>query len=154
MPKTIFFVDDDASAYRAWLAELELAGFTVEAVTNADAAFNRLWNVDADDVALVVIDVLLAVEDHTSRFSEERTRNYLETGLRLLDELVEQNSAVFPRRAVLLTSSMSYETLGSVRRTCAEYAIPLWRKSEIVSPLDIRDRIVERQRQLNEAPAA
>jgi hypothetical protein len=151
MVKRIFFIDEDIAGYRAWLAELELSGYVVEPMRTADEAFERLWDIGRDDVALVVVDVLLAVEDLAStRFSEERTKNYLETGLRLLEDLVEQNPVVFPRRAVLLSGSTSHDTVASVRRTCKEHGIPFWRKAEIMSPLDLSDRITDRLRELDD----
>jgi len=151
MSNRVFLVDDEISKYRAWLAEMELAGLVVETMWGADAAFERLWDIDREEVALVLIDVMLAVEDlGNTRFTEERTRSYLETGLRLLDDLVKQNPAVFPLRAVMISSSTVHATVANVRATCRRYAIPFWDKARIVSPLDLLDRIDDRLRELGD----
>ena len=57
----IYFIDEDATAFGAWLLELELRGREVETIANADAAFQMLCDMPADGERLVVIDVMLAV---------------------------------------------------------------------------------------------
>lgn len=138
----IYFVDEDCVAYEAWIAELELRGFSVKPLLSADEAFNLLWNVPLEETELVIIDVMLAVDDVTDeRFSAEATDNYLEAGLRLLENLAAQNKAVFPQRAVLLTNTINETTLAAARKVSADYRVALWDKRDIPSPLVFADRV-------------
>lgn len=141
----VFFVDDAFDAYEPWTAELGFLGVATESFTTADSAFRRLWNVPLAEVALVVVDVMLTVADLADpRFTEERTNSYLETGLTLLEDLIAQNPAVFPRRAVLLSNTTSYETYRNARAMSARYDFPFWEKPEINSPLEFADLVLAR----------
>jgi hypothetical protein len=140
----IYFVDEDCVAYWAWIAELKLRDFEVKPLRSADQAFDLLWNVSADGVELVIIDVMLAVDDVSrEQFSREATDNYLESGLRLLEHLSHQNETVFPHRALLLTNTISQSTLSAARKVGAEYGVELWDKRQIMSPMVFGDRVVE-----------
>lgn len=140
----IYFVDEDYGAYESWIAELVLRNLNVTPLRSADEAFNVLWNVSADEVELVIIDVMLAVDDvDDARFSVELTDDYLESGLRLLENLVEQNGEVFPQRAVLLTNTINDATLAAARKVGGQYGVDLWDKREIMSPLAFGDRVEE-----------
>jgi hypothetical protein len=89
----------------------------------------------ADDVSLALIDVMLAVADVTStRFSAERTDAYLQTGLRLLEDLAEANPTVFPARAVFLTNTASEGTLLAAHRTGDALGVPVWQKAASAHP--------------------
>jgi hypothetical protein len=136
----IHFVDEDHAAYGAWIAELKLRGHTVQLTGNADEAYRILAQVP--DAQIVVIDIMLAVEDpRTTRFTVERTDDFLETGLRLLEDLTEANPLVFPRRAVLLTNTIAETTFSEARRLSKELGVPLWQKSAIFSPVEFGDRV-------------
>ena len=136
----IYFVDEDYSAYGAWVAELQLRGYGVQSISNADEAHRILAEVS--DAELVVIDIMLAVEDtRTTRFTVERTDDFLETGLRLLEDLREVNPIVFPRRAVLLTNTLTETTFSEARRVSRKLGVPLWQKSAIFSPVEFGDRV-------------
>jgi hypothetical protein len=140
----IFFVDEDYGAYESWIAELQLRNFEVTPLRSSTEAWDKLWNASRTDVTLVIIDVMLAVDDiDDPRYSRELTDDYLESGLRLLENLVAQNAEVFPRRAVLLTNTINDATLAAARRVSNQYEIELWDKREIMSPLDFGDRIEE-----------
>lgn len=141
----IYFVDEDHTAYEAWIVELEVRGHAVQTVTNADEAFALLVDSRAEHAELVVIDVMLAVEDPgTSRFTPERTDDYLETGLRLLEDLSDQLPNAFPTRAVLLTNTTNHTTFREAKRVSQQQNVELWRKSEIYSPVDFGDRVRSR----------
>jgi len=138
----IYFVDEDFGAYESWIAELELRGFHVKSLRSADEAFAALWGIALEDVELVIVDVMLAVDDiDDPKFSVELTDGYLESGLRLLENLVQQNPNVFPQRAVLLTNTINDKTLGAAADVSKRYAIELWDKREIMSPLYFGDRV-------------
>lgn len=138
----IFFVDEDYGAYESWIAELQLRDFEVTPLRSATEAWDKLWNASPADVALVIIDVMLAVDDiDDPRYSRELTDDYLESGLRLLENLAEQNADVFPQRAVLLTNTINDATLAAARKVSSQYKIELWDKRSIASPLDFGDRV-------------
>jgi CheY-like chemotaxis protein len=138
----IFFIDEDSAAFRAWTSELRLRGLQVECLWNANEAFDRLYKIEQTEVQLVIIDVMLAVEDvDDDRFSLERTYEYLETGLCLLDDLVEQNPAVFPDRAVLLTNTINEKILRAAVKKSTGHKVPLWKKANIYSPVDFGDLV-------------
>jgi len=140
----IYFVDEDYGKYESWIAELELRGYTVTPLRTADEAFDILWNVSVADVQLVIIDVMLAVDNAADpRFTKELTDDNLESGLRLLEYLVEQNETVFPRRAVLLTNTINDSTLTAARKVSASYRVGLWDKRKIMSPLTFGDKVEE-----------
>lgn len=138
----IYFVDEDYGKYESWIAELELRGFEVTPLRTADEALEVLWEVPAEDVELVIIDVMLAVDNGADpRFSRALTDDNLESGLRLLEYLAAQNKQVFPRRAVLLTNTINDSTLTAARKVSVEYRVALWDKREIMSPLSFGDKV-------------
>src|ERR1700685_2774272 len=113
----IYFVDEDYGAYESWIAELTLRGLVVVPLRSADEAFSKLWDAAYDEVERVIIDVMLAVEDTDDpRFSVELTDDYLEAGLRLLENLADQNKEVFPHCAVLLTNTINDASLTAARK--------------------------------------
>lgn len=145
----IYFVDDKAHAVAPWLLDLEDRGYRVSTLKNADAAFVTLCDAAADDVELVIIDVMLAVADpKTSRFSRERTATYLETGLCLLEDLCPHNAQVFPDRAVLLTNTSNPTTFAAAEETSDRFEVPLWQKSTMYALTDFGDRVEARIREL------
>ena len=138
----IYFVDEDFQAFGSWIAELRMRGLDTIPLSSADDAFATLCRAPSSEVRLVIIDVMLAVENiQDDRFSVERTHLYLETGLRLLEDLSEQNPVVFPKRAALLTNTNNEATLSAVRRTCKSCGIPLWEKWRMASPMDFGDKV-------------
>jgi hypothetical protein len=140
----IYFVDEDFSAFGAWFAELALRGFETESLWNADQALAVLSAIAPQEVELVLIDVMLAVEDpRTSRYGADTTDDYLETGLRLLEDLSTENPSVFPHRAVLLTNTTNHETEQAAKTTSRDLEVPLWKKATIYSPFGFADRVEE-----------
>jgi hypothetical protein len=138
----IFFIDEDSAAFRAWTSELRLRGLQVECLWNANEAFDRLYKIEQAEVQLVIIDVMLAVEDvDDDRFSLERTYENLETGRCLLDDLIDQNPAVFPDRAVLLTNTINEKILRAAVKKSSRHKVPLWKKANIYSPVDFGDLV-------------
>jgi CheY-like chemotaxis protein len=139
---TIYFVDEDSYKYDAWLEELRFRGYEVVEFTNADDAFAHL--VVANDVELAIIDVMLsAAPQGSDRFTRERTDDYLETGLALLNDLVQQRDGVFPARSVLLTNTINVSTFRSARECAVAHSIELLEKSSIDSPFHFGDRVEE-----------
>lgn len=140
----IYLVDDHSSTLSAWIAELEWRGYAVEAIGDASAAFEVLKAVEAEAVHAVILDVMLGVGDVAdTRFSAERTDDYLETGLRLLEDLSVVNPAVFPARAVVMTNTLNPSTMDSARETCGWLGVRLLEKWQIDSAHDFGERIAE-----------
>jgi hypothetical protein len=137
---TIYFVDEDYPALAAWIEELRLRQHFVVTIGSADEAFGLL--VGRTDIDLAIIDVMLAVENvDEGRFSRERTDEYLQTGLCLLEDLAMQLPDIFPRRAVLLTNTINDETYRAAVQMSRKCKIPLWGKYEIESPFEFADRV-------------
>jgi len=142
---TAYFVDEDARAFSAWMTELEMRGFDTKVLWNADEAFAHLERVTVADVDLVVVDVMLAVSESTqTRFTPERTDGYLETGLRLLEDLSVANPSVFPMCAVFLTNTASQSTLAETLRVGKVLNVPVWSKAQFVSPVEFGDSVAQR----------
>ena len=101
-------------------------------------------------IQLVIIDVMLAVGDpRQSRFDIQRTDEYLETGLRLLEDLCSDNPLVFPQRAVLLTNTSNATTFREAKLTSTRLGVPFWQKSTIYSPVNFGDRVAQRLAELD-----
>ncbi|MGB2712119.1 MAG: hypothetical protein WBC33_11465 [Conexibacter sp.] len=132
----IFFVDEDFHLYDPWIEKMRQKDYAVEPLWNANHAYRRLHAQPREDVELTIIDVMLAVggmlDAEHEQFSYVRTQGYLETGLRLLDDLVRANPRVYPKRAVLLTNAFGKETLTAAQETRDRYGIELWAKSSFV----------------------
>jgi CheY-like chemotaxis protein len=131
----IYFVDEDCSAFQAWIYELRLRGHQTTELTDAHQAFLQLWNAEPSAIDLAIIDVML---DPGPRLRDSEAS--LTEGLGLLQDLSEQNPAAFPDHAVLLTASVR-----ETRRAAAEFAkqagVELWDKSAICSPIEFADRV-------------
>ena len=132
---TIYFVDEDAHKFGAWLKDLELRRYKVTTVTDADRAFDLL--IRATDVEWVIIDVMLsATEQPATKYPRERTDDSLETGLVLLQDLVDQRGEIFPRRASLLTNTTKDATYRAAAACAERHGITLIDKLLIGSARD------------------
>jgi hypothetical protein len=147
----IHFIDEDWPAWLSWTGELEVRGWKVNKIWNADDAYQHLTSPDAPEVDLVIIDVMLAVKDHEGdQFTDTRTAHYLQTGLCLLEDLVKAIPAPYPGRAVFLSNMMGEETKRATERSCRQYQVDLWRKSQFESPVMFADHVEAHIRKLNE----
>ena len=137
----IYFVDEDVSQVRPFVTELLLRNYEVECIRDADEAFRKLSRVTACDA--VIIDVMLAVEfaAESSRYTRESTVEFTRTGLRLLEDLINENSALFPRRAILFSMATSRELVAEVERISSRHSVPFLRKSEFGTPHAFGERI-------------
>ena len=137
---TVYFVDEDYPKYQAWLEELRYRKRRVCPIGNADDAYAVL--IAADDIELVIIDVMLSASPTgSSQFTRARTDDFLETGLALLEDLAAHRPEVFPQRAVLLTNTINRDTFRAARECAGRHKVILLEKSVIVSPFDFGDRI-------------
>lgn len=146
----IYFVDEDVSQVRPFATELILRGYEVESIRDADEAFRRLSRLT--ECNLVIIDVMLAVDisAETSRYTRENTIEFTRTGLRLLEDLVVENGALFPRRAILFSMATSREIVAEIERVSGRLGVPFLRKSEFGTPHAFGERIVAFLKKLSE----
>lgn len=151
---TVYVVDEDLAAYEPWAVELDYRGFVVRSIGNADDAYEELVQVPEGRIELVLIDVMLATRRaEESRFSVERTDLYLETGLRLLEDLSDHRPNAFPLRGALLTNTSNATTFAAAVRTSKAFSVPLWLKGEIASPMDFGDRVDAHIRHISRSKA-
>lgn len=138
----IIFVDEDfRGAKDPWAAELRSRGHEVASFWNASQAYEHLIGVTADRCDLVLIDVMLAAGNPDDlQFSFERTKRYYETGLRLIEDLAKVND-LFPTRAVMLTNVATGTTWSAIQQTRAALDLEVWRKAEVINPMDLGDRV-------------
>jgi DNA-binding NarL/FixJ family response regulator len=140
----IYFVDEDNHLWKAWTDALRdaVASEVVE-VWNANEAYETLKRATPTETDLAIIDVMLSVENVANeQFSVERTRNYSQTGVCLLEDLAQANPAVFPQYAVFLTNAIG-TPLEAVRAAADEYDVLLWAKSDLGPPADFVERVVD-----------
>ena len=136
----IYFVDEDFGQTRHYRSELIARGHQVTPILTADEAFEILTG--ADDIQLAIIDVMLAVSDHESeRFSRNRTEDYLQTGIVLLEELCASNPEAFPSRAVLLTNTVRQSVLAHAQRVRQVLNVPLLRKNEMSTAFEFGEEL-------------
>jgi CheY-like chemotaxis protein len=141
----IFLVDEDMSAFTGWIADLEIRGYEVGALWDADEAYSALSEIAPEEVDLVVVDVMLAVSpEGTAGLTAEATEDYLLTGLRLVELLAAKNPAVFPARAVFLTNVVNEDRLTLLRSAAEDMKIELWRKHRISGAIEFGDLVVQR----------
>jgi hypothetical protein len=131
----IFFVDEDMGECSPYSIALGMQNFTVTTLPDASVALADLRV--ASDVELVFIDVMLARgSDPDGLFTSELTGRGLQTGLRLLDSLVDHNDKVFPRRAVLLSAATDNELVKSIEAHGRHHGVPFWRKTDFATTSD------------------
>lgn len=139
---TVYFVDEDFGRYGPWIVECSFQRLDVCGIGDADQAYNQLT--DATDVELVVVDVMLSAKYQSSRFSPERTDNYLKTGLCLAEDLASNGGPAFPNRIVLLTNAVGDDIFRAANDVRKMLDIPLWQKPQILSPFDFAERVRRR----------
>lgn len=138
----IFLVDEDDEPYDASLTDLEMEGFQISVLGDADEAFQHLSQVSESELQLAVLDVRLAVGDpHSSRFDAERTHDFKLTGLELLKDLAEIRPDVFPARAMLITNTVNKERLDILQSYADEHSVTFILKAEVVDPFWFSQRV-------------
>lgn len=138
----IYFVDEDVIQLDPFRIELQILGFEVDIIQDADEAYSIL-SMAADDLQLAVIDVMLAtgIERTASKFTRSTTRDFLETGLRLLDELVVANPKLFPKRAVFFSTATDPSLVKAIQKSASEYGVEYLDKNKYLSAYDFAKRI-------------
>ena len=147
----IYFVDEDHRKLRALVTELEFFGYDAEIIKDADSAFTALSGVSPDDIDIVIIDVMLAVRVNgsNSRYTRERTDDYHQTGLMLLDDLAISNAEVFPNKALFFTHASNNELLSLVQKKSEEHGTIYLRKRDFNTAFEFAikvDAIIKERR--------
>jgi CheY-like chemotaxis protein len=113
----IYFVDEDVKESEPYIYHLKYLGFDATIIDNADDAFDRL--VVANDIEVIVLDVMLSTRSgDKSRFDAISTNNFVTTGLKLLDDLVQQRqndgTLKIPNRVVLFSAATRPEIVSLI----------------------------------------
>lgn len=136
----IYFVDEDIRQLKPFRIELEMRGFKVITIANADDAYNILSKVD--DIDLVILDVMLAAStQENSRYDRESTNNFLETGITLLKELSKLNNKFFPKKVVLYSMASNRDIVSKIRKTAEEFGIEYLKKKDYLSSYAFGEKI-------------
>jgi hypothetical protein len=115
-------------------SEIAGLGHEVVPIAFAEDALERLCG--ADDVDLVILDVMLGVRSSAASqiFSPQATRDGSQTGLVLLRELMGCNPECFPTRCMLITHSTLPAVLKATRQVSSDHKVPWYPKSQFSTP--------------------
>lgn len=136
----IYLVDEDVNQLSAFAEELRFRGYSVLQIDNADSAYDSL--LAAQDIELVIVDVMLGTADpEISRFTREKTMDFLTTGLSLLDDLFFVDAQKFRNKVILFSMTSTPNLLQVVQRASQQYSAPFLRKRDYVSPFSFGERV-------------
>ncbi|MBI5331371.1 MAG: response regulator [Betaproteobacteria bacterium] len=136
----IYIVDEDVVQLRPYAIELEIRGYEVKQIDNADAAYELLRT--ADNIELALIDVMLSAESvEKSIFSRERTGDFIKTGLVLFEELTFANPKYFPGRAAFLSMGTMDWLVKEITGVSEKYKVPYLRKRDYRRPMAFGDKV-------------
>lgn len=129
----IYFVDEDVKETEPYIYHLRFLGFDATIIDNADDAFEHL--VTASDIDAIVLDVMLSTRNSSaSRFDAISTNNFVTTGLKLLDDLVQQRQGdgtkQIPNKVVLFSAATRPEVVSMICAKRDFYKIPYLNKME------------------------
>ena len=123
----ICFVDEDIGSGNAYSIALKMRGHQVLILHDATEALEILPT--AGDLDLVLLDVMLARgRDPQGYFEHRHTVNGLETGLVLLDLLVERKHSALVSKVVLLSAATNSGLVAQIRSKAKQHAVPYWKK--------------------------
>jgi DNA-binding response OmpR family regulator len=138
----IYIVDEDVIQLRPYAIELEIRGYNVKQLNNADCAYRILSQ--AKDIEFVLLDIMLATEDsNTSRYKREETRDFIKTGLLLLEDLNLANPEYFPSHVAVFSMGSQEWLVKEIIKSTINNNIPYLRKREFPSPYLFGDKIEE-----------
>jgi len=141
----IYFIDEDIGQAEAWCFSLRTAGFETEQIRDANSAYRTLSSVD--NVELVFIDVMLAVNDSVGSdggdYNRKRTEDNMITGLCLLDDLSAKLGPQFLKKCILLSCTGKDRVLSRIRAKSNELKVPFWPKFDFQEPRDFTDKVKE-----------
>ncbi len=138
----IYIVDEDVYQLRPYAIELEIRGYDVKQLNNADCAYRTLSQ--ASDIDLVLLDIMLSTEDsNTSKYTREATRDFIKTGLLLLNDLVLSNPRYFPRCLAVFSMGTQEWLVREIIEETEKHSIPYLRKREYPSPYAFGNKVEE-----------
>jgi len=139
----IYFVDEDLIQLEAFKVELKILGYKVDSLSDADQAYHVLSKCSSNELDIAIIDVMLAADiDATkSKYNRSRTDDYLQTGLRLLDDLCKINPNVFPKKAMLFSMASDTALLSDITATSEKYNVPFLDKNKYSDALEFGEII-------------
>ncbi len=140
---TLYIADEDVIQLDPFKVELELRGYNVKFLKDADEALKVLAILKSNEISLAVIDVMLSVniDKDRSEFDRVETNDFLETGLVLIEKLSSLNPDVFPKKSALFSNATDADLVTSIENKASEYGIPYLDKSKFQSPLEFGDTV-------------
>lgn len=122
----IYFVDEDVNETEPYVYHMQSLGFKTRVLENADDAFDCL--VKAQDIEVIILDVMLAARvSGSSRFDASSTNNFVTTGLKLLEDLVQQRgddgSNAIPQKIILFSAAARPEVVNLISSARDTYKI-------------------------------
>ena len=138
----IYFVDDDVNQMRPFRDELEINGYQVTALRNADEALDCLEK--ADDIELIIMDVMIGTGPmKTSRFNAEETENVLKTGLVLVDKLMKEHANHLQKRLIIFSMAHQLYLREEIEKTKNIHKVEYLCKSDYADPYDFCKKLAE-----------
>jgi len=136
----IYWVDEDVNQLQAHRFELDIRGFSVTTIDNADSAFQILSI--AKDIEFVIFDVMLATSnENISRYDREHTRDFTTTGLSLIQDLIENSQLDVSNRSIIFSMASKNWIVQEIVAFSKAYSIPYLSKKDFYSPMDFGDKI-------------
>ena len=130
----IFWIDEEEKLTYASQLFLRTAGYRVESIPDATKDYETLINRKADDFLLAVIDVMLLPGTDKTRFSSERTEDYLYTGLCLLEDLIKNHlGKCFPQKSILYSRATRQPVVQTIRAFSEKHNVRFIRKTRRMS---------------------
>jgi CheY-like chemotaxis protein len=106
----LYFVDEDQCQLSPLLLELSFREYKAQHVLNADAAVQKLVDVQQEDFLFVDVMLAAASDESKSVFKREETDDFKTTGLRLV-EIVRKDRPDFPTRHIVLMSQAASQVM-------------------------------------------
>lgn len=129
----IYFVDEDVALTEAWRAAVALKGHEVSPIEWVEDAEEIL--LVADDIDLVVVDVMLAQRASTEAYAPHVVPGSgLAVGLTLVERLIAARPDIFPGSVVLWTHVRNESILAQCRSKKNDWAVEFIRKRDYRSP--------------------
>lgn len=128
----IYFADEEFNRIRSKLHYLTDVGqLEVKHLRDAEVAYNTL--ISADDIELIIIDVMFAAG---GRYDREKTDGYSTTGLLLVRDLLVARPDIPASRIVLFSSATRQDIVGRIRTMAKEDGVQYRSKSDFSTPSD------------------
>jgi hypothetical protein len=137
----IYVIDEDINQMRPFVIEMEIRGYAVKQIGNADLALEEINSLQSED--LLLVDVMLATnpDEKKSRFDREKTMDFKITGICLVNQLFKK-FPIFPKyRAILFTQASSESMRAIIRKNSSELGCTYFYKNSFDDPMQFGDKI-------------